>query len=154
MLFKMLGMENYWQKTHTTTGIPRPRQLFVTQSRVLADKVEEYFIKLLESLQLTGEEDSVSTESKNDGNTLRELLERKKNREDAGLVDRDENADWREDLPDKFSELNDTHFPMFITFDKVRFLKTNASVAIRAADCDCDNDSYLDCLKRIWKRRY
>src|SRR6266404_1521130 len=110
MLFKMLGIENSWQKNRELRP-DRPRQLFVTQSRMLADKVEEYFIKLLQSLVLA---------SKTEG-AISDLLERQKNREDAGLVDQDEAVNWREDLPQKFSELQDIHFPMFITFDKVRF---------------------------------
>ena len=49
MLFKMLGIERAWVM-HSGEDIPKPRQLFVTQSRVLAGKVEEYFLKLLDSL--------------------------------------------------------------------------------------------------------
>ncbi|KAI0042885.1 hypothetical protein FA95DRAFT_1609833 [Auriscalpium vulgare] len=109
MLFKMLGLENAWQQ-HRETHPNRPRQLFVTQSRVLADKVEEYFIKLLQPLAMQSEA------------AIPELLERQKNREDAGMVDRDEAADWRDDLPHRFSELQDSHFPMFITFDKLSSL--------------------------------
>lgn len=108
MLFKMLGIENSWQQNRELRP-NRPRQLFVTQSRMLADKVEEYFIKLLQSLVLA---------SKTEGG-ISDLLERQKIREEAGLVDQDEAANWREDLPQRFSDLQDTHFPMFITFDKV-----------------------------------
>ncbi|KAH9172885.1 hypothetical protein EDB89DRAFT_1962863 [Lactarius sanguifluus] len=108
MLFKMLGMENSWQQNRELRP-NRPRQLFVTQSRMLADKVEEYFIKLLQSLVLA---------SKTEGG-ISDLLERQKNREEAGLVDQDEAMNWREDLPQRFSDLQDAHFPMFITFDKL-----------------------------------
>ncbi|KAH9005752.1 hypothetical protein EDB86DRAFT_2795497 [Lactarius hatsudake] len=108
MLFKMLGMENSWQQNRELRP-NRPRQLFVTQSRMLADKVEEYFIKLLQSLVLA---------SKTEGG-ISDLLERQKNKEEAGLVDQDEAVNWREDLPQRFSDLQDTHFPMFITFDKL-----------------------------------
>ncbi|KAI0061021.1 P-loop containing nucleoside triphosphate hydrolase protein [Artomyces pyxidatus] len=111
MLFKMLGMENSWQQNRELRPT-RPRQLFVTQSRVLADKVEEYFLKLLQSLSI-----AAHTES-----GISELLERQKNREEGGLVDRDEAVDWRDDLPRRFSELKDSHFPMFITFDKLSSL--------------------------------
>ena len=109
MLFKMLGIENSWQQNRELRP-NRPRQLFVTQSRMLADKVEEYFIKLLQSLVLA---------SKTEGG-ISELLKRQKNREEAGLVDQDEAVNWREDIPQRFSDLEDSHFPMFITFDKVR----------------------------------
>ncbi len=74
MLFKMLGIENSWQQNRVLG--PRPRQLFVTQSRMLADKVEEYFIKLLQSLLPSQTKSEIS-----------DLLERQKNREEAGLVD-------------------------------------------------------------------
>ena len=109
MLFKMLGIENSWQQNPELRS-ERPRQLFVTQSRMLADKVEEYFIKLFQSLVLP-------SQTKSD---ISDLLERQKNREEAGLVDQDEALNSREDLPQRFSELQDSHFPMFITFDKVR----------------------------------
>lgn len=109
MLFKMLGIENSWQQNRELRS-NRPRQLFVTQSRMLADKVEEYFIKLLQSLVLASKTEC----------GISDLLERQKNREEAGLVDQDEATNWREDLPQRFSDLQDTHFPMFITFDKVR----------------------------------
>ncbi|KAH9022666.1 P-loop containing nucleoside triphosphate hydrolase protein [Lactarius hengduanensis] len=89
MLFKMLGMENSWQQNRELRP-NRPRQLFVTQSRMLADK-----------------------------GGISDLLQRQKNREEAGLVDQDEAVNWREDLPQRFSDLQDTHFPMFITFDKL-----------------------------------
>ncbi|KAH8984683.1 hypothetical protein EDB92DRAFT_2117026 [Lactarius akahatsu] len=108
MLFKMLGMENSWQQNRELRP-NRPRQLFVTQSRMLADKVEEFFIKLLQSLVPA---------SKTEGG-ISDLLERQKNKEEAGLVDQDEAVNWREDLPQRFSDLQDTHFPMFITFDKL-----------------------------------
>ena len=111
MLFKMLGLENSWHQNRELRP-DRPRQLFVTQSRMLADKVEEYFIKLLQSLVLESQTQS----------GISDLLERQRNREEAGLVDQDEALNWREDLPRKFSELQASHFPMFITFDKVRCL--------------------------------
>ena len=70
MLFKMLGIERAWELQLSASedqvvidnqdgsggtalmmaGLTKPRQLFVTQSRVLAGKVEEYFAKLMESL--------------------------------------------------------------------------------------------------------
>jgi hypothetical protein len=113
MLFKMLSYENSWQQAQDL--IPsRPRQLFVTQSRVLADKVEEYFMKLLESINLAS----------NKSMDISALMERKQNRDEALLVDRDEATNWRNDLPKKFSELQDDHFPIFITFDKVGIMQS------------------------------
>jgi hypothetical protein len=119
MLFKMLGIENSWQQNRELRP-ERPRQLFVTQSRMLADKVEEYFIKLLQSLVVASRTEV----------GISDLLERQKNREEAGLVDQDEAQNWREDLPGRFSELQDIHFPMFITFDKVRNACFSSSVVL------------------------
>ena len=110
MLFKMLGIENSYQQSNPeTSGLARPRQLFVTQSRVLADKVEDYFAKLLESLAM---ESRTTTD-------MATLLKRKKNREEAGLVDREEAVQWREDLPRHFKDVSHEPIPIFITIDKV-----------------------------------
>lgn len=109
MLFKMLGIENASAMLSNTES-PKPRQLFVTQSRVLAGKVEEYFAKLMEALATAN-------------HTPKELAKLAKkiqaHREEAGLVDYEDDVNWRNDLPDRFSRLHDQHFPLFITFDKV-----------------------------------
>ena len=107
MLFKMLGIERAWE-THRDM-MPKPRQLFVTQSRVLAEKVEEYFAKLLESLASAGRSPA----------ELMDIAERQKHREEQGLVDRDEEIYWRGDLPKRYGALKEEHFPMFITYDHV-----------------------------------
>jgi hypothetical protein len=109
MLFKMLGIERAWA-LHGNNELPKPRQLFVTQSRVLAGKVEEYFSKLMESLATASY-------------SPRELANLAKNkqvmREEEGLVDLDDEINWRNDLPERFSLLERKHFPLFITFDGV-----------------------------------
>jgi hypothetical protein len=78
---------------------------------VLAGKVEEYFLKLMESLVMGS-------------HTLQELAVIVKNRpvrqDDDGLIDVDDEENWRDDLPKQFSLLEDKHFPLFITYDKVR----------------------------------
>ena len=108
MLFKMLGIQRIWQQ-YPDMG-PRPRQLFVTQSRVLASKVREYFAKLMSSLEAA----ACSPE---------ELRMRERDTEqEIEFVDLDDNKQWRSDLPEKFSELRDEHFPLFITYDRVRIL--------------------------------
>ena len=107
MLFKMLGIERAWEAHRAT--LPKPRQLFVTQSRVLAEKVEEYFAKLLESLASAGR--SLAE--------LKDLAERQRHREEQGLVDRDEEIYWRGDLPKRYGALREEHFPMFLTYDHV-----------------------------------
>ncbi|TBU23105.1 hypothetical protein BD311DRAFT_674657 [Dichomitus squalens] len=107
MLFKMLGIQRAWELHREI--MPKPRQLFVTQSRVLAEKVEEYFTKLLESLATAGRSPS----------ELKSLVERQKHQQEQGLVDRDEEIYWRGDLPKRYGALKEEHFPMFLTYDHV-----------------------------------
>ena len=105
MLFKMLGIERTWKQFPEMWD--RPRQIFVTQSRVLATKVEEYFSKLMLSVEAA----SYSPE---------ELHKMSKNTEkEMEFIDLDDLAHWRSDLPMKFSELTDEHFPLFITYERV-----------------------------------
>jgi len=105
MLFKMLGVECVWKRFPDMWN--KPRQIFVTQSRVLATKVEEYFSKLMLSLAAA----SYSPE---------ELQKMAKNIEkEMELIDLDDDNQWRSDLPRKFSELVDENFPLFITYEQV-----------------------------------
>ena len=105
MLFKMLGIQRIWEK-YPDMG-PKPRQVFITQSRVLALKVEEYFAKLMSSLEAA----TCSPQ---------ELRMRHRDvDQDNDLMDQDDNQQWRSDLPERFSELLDEHFPLFITYDRV-----------------------------------
>ncbi|KAI6022561.1 hypothetical protein EDC04DRAFT_334245 [Pisolithus marmoratus] len=106
MLFKMLGIQQARQLHSEDLDISRPRQMFITKSHVLANKVEEYFVKLLESLSLAG-------------CTLEELAGLKSRRVDQGLVDHDDILDTQSDIPQKYSELEDHHFPLFLTFDRL-----------------------------------
>ena len=111
MLFKMLGIERTWDTLQGSLddGLSRPRQIFVTQSRVLAEKVEEYYRKLTEShaaAMRTVEESA-------------QIGAQKQKPEDRALVDKDEEEFWRGTLPKKFSDLQDEHFPLFVTFDQV-----------------------------------
>jgi len=105
MLFKMLGIQRTWQQ-YPDMG-PKPRQVFVTQSRVLATKVEEYFVKLMWALEAA----AYSPEE------LRMMD--KEIEQEIEFVDQDDNEQWRSDLPERFSELLDEHFPLFITYDRV-----------------------------------
>lgn len=111
MLFKMLGNERAWDMQGA--DIPKLRQIFVTQSRVLAGKVQEYFIKLMESL-------ATAAQSRSELAEIAKVRQRKTKAED--LLDADDDVDWRADLPDRFSLLRDEHFPLFITFDRVSYI--------------------------------
>jgi hypothetical protein len=90
--------------------VPKVRQLFVTKSRLLAEKVEEYFAKLLTSLSAA----SKSPEELKALAAAQKILP-----EGEALVDKDDELRYRSDLPAKFSHLTDQHFPLFITFDHV-----------------------------------
>ena len=109
MLFKMLLIERTFHLVGS--DIPRPRQVFVTKSRMLAKKVQEYFSKLATSLSRASQ-------------TLSELLELSKidvdhDVEAGGLYDEDDDQEWRADLPERFSALEEKHFPLFVTYDGV-----------------------------------
>lgn len=108
MLFKMLWIERTFKMTSDFTS--KPRQVFVTQSRVLAGKVEEYFLKLF---------DSLNTATCSPQELMNLAKSRIPQKEEDHLVDVDDDINWRSDLPLKFSELRDEHFPLFVTFDRV-----------------------------------
>ncbi|KIY72669.1 hypothetical protein CYLTODRAFT_388217 [Cylindrobasidium torrendii FP15055 ss-10] len=108
MIFKMLLVE----LTHPVTQ-RRPRQVFITKSAFLAQKVGEYYETLTTSISrasMTFEQLKKHAESNN--------IDAIEDEEDANRlenVERDQS--WRADLPSRFSELEDKHFPLFITYD-------------------------------------
>ncbi len=107
MLFKMLLVERTFQLMESNSS--RPRQLFVTKSRVLAKKVQEYFAKLASSLTMASQ-------------SYTDLTNRPRASQyhaEPGLVHEDDDFEWRTDLPVKYSDLEQKHFPLFITFDGV-----------------------------------
>lgn len=92
MLFKLLGLE----KTKSKSNVPI-RQVFITQSHILAQRVQDYYAQLYGAA--TSSADA--------------------NLDSGGLVNLDEESESRSDLPAKFSELTDKHFPLFVTFNQV-----------------------------------
>ena len=103
MVFKILGIE----RTTQMLDLPKVKQVFVTQSRVLADRVEEYFNGLIKSYatnSLTAEE--------------MEWRSAKKKEVEKNLMELDEEDESLSDLPPRFGLLEDKHFPLFLTFDK------------------------------------
>lgn len=124
MMFKMLGIERAYMLRKDV--MQKPRQIFVTQSRVLAGKVEEYFSKLFDSLA-TG--DKTKEE-------LARLIKLKKQQQDdhEGLIDIDDDQNWRGDLPSRYSQLRDEHFPLFLTFDRVSLLLELLIISILTFD--------------------
>jgi hypothetical protein len=117
MMFKMLNYEMMQVSPESVVNGRKRRQLFVTQSRVLARRVQEYFEKLMESL-------SAATLTRE---ALESLMKRNASDETDELIDEDDGVDdGRTDLPKKFSELEDKHFPLFLTFDEVRISRPEA----------------------------
>ncbi|KDQ17181.1 hypothetical protein BOTBODRAFT_185909 [Botryobasidium botryosum FD-172 SS1] len=114
MLFRMLMREK------TPNGLDRPlRQVFVTQSNVLAGRVAEYYHKLDETL---------AAGSKSVEEIKRIAAENCKQEAQQDLFDLDDENELRIDLPERYSELRDEHFPLFLTFNQL--------CKLLAADCD------------------
>ncbi|KAG9047262.1 hypothetical protein FS837_002665 [Tulasnella sp. UAMH 9824] len=97
MLFRIIGLDIAAKKLGQTL-----RQVFVTQSRTLARRVR------LDCLQFR------QTETDSAG-----PMTQKKPSLGLSLLDMDENAEEEGVLPSKFSELDDSHFPLFLTYDQL-----------------------------------
>jgi len=106
MLFKILGIQRTWQRCPDMR--PKPRQVFVAQSRVLATKVEERFAELMSSLEAAAHSPE---EPRVNGEDTQKKFE---------FVDLGDSDQRRSDLPERFSDLLDEHFPLFITYDQVQ----------------------------------
>lgn len=88
---------------------PNPlRQLFVTRSRVLTQHIARNYQGLAEFSE-------IGTKTRDELAAIRENNER----QGRELVEFDNEVDLRDDLPDRFSRLEESHFPLFISFDKV-----------------------------------
>ncbi|CAB5211866.1 unnamed protein product [Rhizophagus irregularis] len=86
------------------------RQIFITLSPNLCNRVKEYFNKLRESAILAGKKISM---------TQFYEYRRKKEEEEADRIDSMfEEGDEDDNIPNSFHKLADRHFPLFITYDK------------------------------------
>ncbi|KAL1759125.1 hypothetical protein FB107DRAFT_257938 [Schizophyllum commune] len=130
MLFKILGLErSHRLNTHI---IPeRPRQLFVTQSHVLVEKVEEAYNKLAKTLD-------VETYSKDE---VKALAMKKNETAKDHLIRSDDKKDQGKSLPQRFSDLKDEHFPLFVNYDRLcqLFEGDAAKVATDTSSADESN---------------
>lgn len=126
IIFKIFGIERAWQNQGRTG--PRPRQLFITKSRLLAEKVERDYVNLLYSLS-TGPDASLYA---------RERIQRWNSRRKEVIFNPDDTEGKRDDLPEKFSELRDSDFPLFLTMDAV---STTVQIGVTGTDdgyvCNC-----------------
>lgn len=96
----MFAIQRTWEENPV---VRKPRQVFITQSGFLAIKAKEYFKQSMSE------------------NFLEELRTGEKDVEqDIEFVDQDDNEQRRSELPEKFSELTDSDFPLFVTYDRVR----------------------------------
>lgn len=91
MLFKMLLIERAYQLSDRSQ--PPPKQMFITKSQVLMGKVEENFMTYFSSLSFASHFSETASGENN--------MERCNH------------------LPEKFTDLKDAHFPLFVTFDHV-----------------------------------
>ncbi|KAH7101434.1 hypothetical protein BKA62DRAFT_703810 [Auriculariales sp. MPI-PUGE-AT-0066] len=123
LLFRLLGRERAYNMEKD--NIRKPRQLFVTQSRVLAGKVEGYYRKLHDSI---GVAESSPKALKQPGGGS-DIMSRHTQRVEDLLHDNDE-QNYRSDLPNRFSELRDEHFPLFLTMEKLsEMIEADAAAA-------------------------
>ncbi|TBU42439.1 hypothetical protein BD309DRAFT_866302 [Dichomitus squalens] len=97
MMYKIVSRERGWASI--SAELPKPRQLFVTRSRMLAAEVQRTVDHLLESFKLADL-------------TQQELLDIWRRQVDP--------MDEIRPLPRKWSDLDDEHFPMCISFDQLR----------------------------------
>ncbi|QRV78447.1 UvrD-helicase domain protein [Ceratobasidium sp. AG-Ba] len=96
--------------TQSTIMEERPlRQLFVTRSRVLTQHIAHNYRGLIDS-------NEIANKTREELAEIRKRNEQERKRE---LVEYDNEVDLRDDLPDRFSELQDHHFPLFVSFDKL-----------------------------------
>jgi hypothetical protein len=104
---KIFGIERAWM-TSGSVG-PRPRQIYITKSPLLTEKVEEDYVGLWFSLGTGPDIPEHVTEH----------IQRWNSRKKINLFVADSAVGDRDDLPKRYSELQDEHFPLFITTDEV-----------------------------------
>jgi hypothetical protein len=106
------------------------RQMFVTRSRVLAQHVESTYQGLSEFTNIAHKSEA----------ELREMAKQSREDPDRALVEFDTEVDVRADLPSRYSDLRHSHFPLFISFDKVGLVNLSPwllSLLISIASCVC-----------------
>lgn len=127
MIFKMMNYEmlKMQQATQGTGALPirNLRQLFITQSRILVGRVQEYFTKMKLS----------HTTGRKDPQELERLAQCNQSIKKGGeMPDLDDGEEERTDLPKKFSELEDGHFPLFLTVDQLcKLLEADCSLSFK-----------------------
>lgn len=115
MIFKMLANERTWVDLYQGT-MGKPRQLFMTQSHVLAQKVEEYFARLMQGF-------ATENLSMSELKKMATASPLKRQAARMRMVNADEVARWNATGPTRYGDLKDSDFPMFLTFDRVSYIQ-------------------------------
>ncbi|KAJ1300871.1 hypothetical protein OPQ81_002509 [Rhizoctonia solani] len=126
------------------------RQLFVTRSPVLVRHVESNFRGLIDSTNIANKTPE----------ELAEIAQSAENRPPQALVEFDSEVDLRKDLPSRYSLLRESHFPLFISFEKVfrrlglliLITEMDASLAQLCSLIEADLLRY-EKLKQLWKEQ-
>jgi hypothetical protein len=106
LVYKLRANSQLAARSEDTTPI---RQLFVTRSKVLTQHIAANYRGLIESSEIafkTPEE-------------LAEMRQKNESYQNRELVEFDNEIDLRDDLPERFSQLDNSNFPLFVSFDKV-----------------------------------
>jgi hypothetical protein len=106
LVYKLRANSQFAARSETATPT---KQLFVTRSKVLTQHIAANYRGLVESSEIASKTPEELAE-------IRQMNEKYQNRE---LVEFDNEIDLRDDLPERFSQLNGSNFPLFVSFDKV-----------------------------------
>ncbi|CAG8491849.1 5685_t:CDS:10 [Ambispora gerdemannii] len=134
------------------------RQIFITVSHNLCYRVKEYFYGLQESALLA--------EAKMSRDQFYEYAKKKETEDwnidpinNKMLEEEDEDRDLSK-IPNSFSQLNDAHFPLFITYKKFsEMLEGTYGIDARQSEIDKDNDeeeeshpksSFFNTFNKAW----
>ncbi|KAH8096882.1 hypothetical protein BXZ70DRAFT_944950 [Cristinia sonorae] len=110
MLSKIFGVGRAWEKyCEAVEVIPKPRQVFVTQSEHLALKVGETYEKFSKMLSMENWTDEDVKNAKPEVSASAQAMPNLE--EDLEKLNRK--------LPLSFSQLEDAHFPLFVTYGKL-----------------------------------
>ncbi|KAG8894024.1 hypothetical protein FRB99_001568, partial [Tulasnella sp. 403] len=119
MLLRMKALEIGAQKLDH-----KIRQVFVTHSRKLAEEVERCFKQLSRTSERVEDTLVVATDHQAE-NTIR------------GLSDHQLDAEHNSSLPSRFSQLEEQHFPLFLSFDQLcGLLEDDVGIKFQASERD------------------
>lgn len=83
--------------------------MFISKSRLLVEKVERDYVNLLYTLSMDPDAPQY----------VLERIQRWNSGRKRAIFNPDDTENKRDDLPEKFSKLCDSNFPLFLTMDTV-----------------------------------